>query len=282
MAEKLVLVPEAILSQQHQQQLSSSSENPSQATRLRHHMRPIEKNLSDLDSDIERVLQRDLPDDEKVKRYFVILDRYLEYHKQRTQTRSIPATIKRSTADPSSTPASTAVEPNAEAGQETMLRDDVIATLPKGSRDKADRLLRHMQHSGRFHWDSDGHVYINGQYIRGSNITDLLYEAVHHHPTASSQSVPTTGSVDFYRALDSINVPKTLLNKSARDQLIKSQEQLGADRKSTVEPSTDLEERPSPTQSPKSRSSRRRTALATSSSAGRRQRKSLRLEEYTH
>lgn len=269
MAEKMVMVPETVyLQHQQQQEQSTLAKPPSQATRLRHHLQPIEKNVTDLDTDIERILQRDLPEDEKVKRYFVILDRYLEYHKQRTQNRRGSLTFRKNiSADSVGTELAKSIVLD---GDESSQRESVVSSLPKASRDKADRLMRHMQHSGRVKWDSDGRVYINGRRIEGSNITDLLYEAVHHQPSTASRRLSIPGSNEFYKALDAINVPITLLNKSAREELITAQSTPEKEKLSAF-PTRAAAASPSTSASPKRKRGR-----------STRQAKSLRFEEYTY
>ena len=134
MAEKLVLVPEAILK-----------------SKERSHQQPIEKKISGLDKEIENILQRDIPDDEKVKRYYQALDQYLEYYKQQQIKKPVPVQL-----------ASHSTEPQ-QVGQHT----DILQDLPQSSREKAGRLLRHLQRSPGFKWDSNSRLILDVTLSKG-------------------------------------------------------------------------------------------------------------------
>ena len=108
--------------------------------------------------------------------------------------------------------ASHSTEPQ-QVGQHT----DILQDLPQSSREKAGRLLRHLQRSPGFKWDSNSRLILDGNVIEGSNIIDLIYDAVRQGE--SKHGPGPRGGSDFYRFLQGTNVPSTLLNKPGRQQL---------------------------------------------------------------
>lgn len=218
MAEKLVLVPERLLKRTAPEVQSISH--------------PVARQILDLDKEIEELLRRELPEDEKLKRYSTILERYLEYQKQLRAERKQPVAVRlgegsRESIRPSAGAAESysrvqdAPSSSTEASATSSARlavDGVTRSLPKSFRDKGSRLLQHLQHNSDtdISWDNQGRLVIDGQPVLGSNIVDLVYQAVSPQP----RKVKDLAGVDsFNHLLDRTNVPASLLSKTSWTQL---------------------------------------------------------------
>jgi hypothetical protein len=208
MAEKLVLVPERQLKRTQQETQSVSH--------------PVTRQVLDLDREIEELLRRDLPADEKLKRYSVILERYLEYQKQLRLEGQQPVTVrveeKESTSPSQSRDAKTleqAVEAAASTSPEVSYQS-ITRALPKPYRSKGDRLLQYMQNNSDINWNSQGQLLQSGRVVPDTNIVDLVYDAVSPHP---SREKALPGIEVFHRLLQDSNVPATLLSKSTLSRI---------------------------------------------------------------
>ena len=60
-------------------------------------------------------------------------------------------------------------------------------------------------------WDKTGQVKIEGEIIPGSNISDLVSDAMR-----SRRNFNPTGSKEFFEALNKLNVPKDLVRNEER------------------------------------------------------------------
>ena len=60
-------------------------------------------------------------------------------------------------------------------------------------------------------WDKTGQVKIEGETIPGSNIADLVSDAMR-----SRRNFNPTGSKEFFKALNKLNVPKDLVRNEER------------------------------------------------------------------
>lgn len=219
MAEKLVLVPERLLKRAAPEVQSISH--------------PIARQILELDKEIEELLRRDLPEDEKLKRYSTILERYLEYQKQLRTEGKQPVTVRLRDASRESNhsvvadnsfrdreeASSSSSSPQASTTPPARLAvDSVTRSLPKTFRDRGSRLLQHLQQNvaSDFGWDKQGHLLIDGQPVLGSNIVDLVYQAVSPQPRKVKDLV---GVDSFHQLLERTNVPASLLSKASWTQL---------------------------------------------------------------
>ena len=178
MAEKLVLVPEAILRS---------------AERVQHHQQPVEKKLGDLDKAIDDILQRDIPDDEKVKRYFQVLDRYLEYSKQLQIPKPFPIQITRDKNQ-------VLLADNIPSTSTSDSTEEILRDLPKSAREKGERLLQHLHRFSDVKWDQQGRLILKDNAVEGSNITDLIYHAVKQGRAHQEEEPPGLPGITFFEA----------------------------------------------------------------------------------
>ena len=52
--------------------------------------------------------------------------------------------------------------------------DDLLTSLPLSLRSRAEVILNHLNKHTNLHWNDKGEIIIDGQLIKGSNITDLI------------------------------------------------------------------------------------------------------------
>lgn len=100
----------------------------------------------------------------------------------------------------------------------------ILDSVPKSYRDKARALLKYLIDipSSKISWDRRGLVTIDGSVITGSNISELINDAIRERKT-----VKATGRIQFARLLRDIGTPsnlignRDLLHTYARSQRIK-------------------------------------------------------------
>lgn len=88
--------------------------------------------------------------------------------------------------------------------------------IPKRYREKCEKILKVLENSQIFKWNSDGVIEYKGDIIANSHIADLLLTAV--RPFASKNSNPP-GLNEFIRTIVDLNVPKALLSSPFIKQL---------------------------------------------------------------
>ena len=117
MARKMVLVPENYLSnmqQQHQQRRVQAN--------------PLVRSLSELDSEMDNILSRqDMTDDEKLKLYNQVLQKYLEYDSQRKEKHPLHVKV----VNPSGNSENTDQSNLRQSAKTTQIEDEIIDSVPK-------------------------------------------------------------------------------------------------------------------------------------------------------
>ena len=172
MAQKMLLVPEtSVLQKQHTQ--------------------PIRNRVSRLDTEIGEILERDLPDDEKLKRYSATLDRFLGYFSQ-LQSRPEEKRVE---------------EKKTIKSEEDIER--ILRELPKFVQKKARGILERIRDSDEFDWNHRGRFLRNQEEVPDTNIVDLLRDVLikQHNPP---------GAAGFHTALSQMNVPRSFLLSPAQ------------------------------------------------------------------
>lgn len=153
---------------------------------------PLHRNISALDNDMKTVLQRsDLSDREKVQEYNQVLQRYLEYQDH----------YRFSSQHPMSDP------PSQVAG----IEEDILRTVPKTLRRKAEALLDRIKRHPDMTWNERGEFTYKGKTLSGTNVVDLINDAIRHRKTFQPH-----GWQDFARALRQSNVPQDLIGHRER------------------------------------------------------------------
>lgn len=176
-AKKLVLIDPRVLERQSDKILSTVERQI-----------PIkEKVLSELDSEIKHILERDIPDDEKAKLYQASLSRYISIE----ATDARPTTLK---------------------VEDLPLDIDVIQSIPSTYKARAVRLLDHIKRIPDVTWLRSGELNYRGKIIPESHIVDLINDLLRKRVTLAE--VP--GWRELADALKSSNVPRDLIGNSDR------------------------------------------------------------------
>ena len=178
----MVLVPEQALNRYEQRQRLETS--------------PIMANMLHQDTRMANTLQRDdITSDEKQKLFNAELEQFMELRRQKNYQPPVVRAV------------------NNEEPAEPQLSDaEVVEPIPKTMRTRATALLNRLKtRPDVITWDKAGRVKIEGETIPGSNISDLVSDAMR-----SRKNFNPEGSKEFFEALDKINVPKDLVRNQER------------------------------------------------------------------
>ena len=147
--KRMVLVPEQALNRYEQRQRLETS--------------PIMANMLHKDTQMSNTLQRDdVTNDEKQKLFNAELEQFLELRRQKNYQMPTARVV------------------NNEEPPEPQLSDaDVVEPIPKTMRPRATALLKRLKtRPDVITWDKTGQVKIEGETIPGSNISDLVSDAM--------------------------------------------------------------------------------------------------------
>ena len=97
---------------------------------------------------------------------------------------------------------------------------DVIESVPKSMKNKAERLLQRLKAHPEIKWNSRGELEYQGQLIRNSNITDLVNDVLRKRKSARDP----LGWQTFAEALQNINVPQDLIGNPSRRNYVKTRD----------------------------------------------------------
>ena len=139
-----------------------------------------EKSLCTLDEEIEKTLNSDLPDDEKVKQYVSTLRKFKVYENPKT------------------------VEPK------TISEPDLLESLPPNQQYKAKRLLRLIKDNPDLEWSDDGELIYRQKLMRDSHVTDLFGDAL----AVKKQKERPKAWEEFNDILESSKVPQSLVKRT--------------------------------------------------------------------
>ena len=152
---------------------------------------PVHRTIATLDQDMQAVLDRqDLSDDDKVRHYNQILQRYLEYH-DRLKSTAAPSSLRDATSN--------------------NMEQEVLTLVPDKWKHKAHTILERIKHQPNMSWNERGEFVYNGEVVKGSNIADLVNDVVRHRKTFHPH-----GWQEFARALRQGNVPQDLIGNRKR------------------------------------------------------------------
>lgn len=144
----------------------------------------IDKQLSKLDNDIAQTLNSDLPDDEKAKRYEMILRGY-RYYEHKVSQQKTTQQIEKENED-----------------------DQILESTPSHLRPKAKQLLKRIK--GHTKWTDDGEIQTDDlrDIVPHSNIGELVATAVDRSKIKKKHP---TGFSHFAAALKRADMPKELI-----------------------------------------------------------------------
>ena len=151
---------------------------------------PIHRSIATLDQEMRAILERnDVSDEEKVRLYNQVLQRYLEYH-DHLRTGLVTKTNQ--------------TVPKA-------MQEEVLHTVPKTMRRKAESILERINRNPNMGWNERGEFVFNDKVVRGSNIVDLVNDLIRHR-----KSFQPHGWEEFARALRQSNIPQDLVGNRNR------------------------------------------------------------------
>lgn len=211
--------------------------------RLRHS--PVSKDpMEELHSELNNILSsHNMSDSEKWKRYQQVLERCLRHAEQRRK----PFSFSLDTSQQSEAPegveennfthklnqlvahrvrTASFQEPESHQGVESSSDEagggpstgaSILETVPKTYKSKASVLLQRLLESKEIKWDKEGRVMIKNNLIQGSNISDLINDALRKRKSARKPD----GFAEFYKFLSRINVPNELIGNDDRWNLIR-------------------------------------------------------------
>ena len=160
--------------------------DPKMLERIQAPVNPLHRTLNTLDSDMHSILRRsDMTDEEKVQAYNQILHRYLEY--QRTDKKPVSSTIEEN-------------KPYFD------VEKDVMRTIPKSMKRKAEALLERIKDGLDTSWNERGEFVYKGRTIAGTNMVDLVNDMLRQR-----KGFEPYGRFEFARALRHSNVPQDLV-----------------------------------------------------------------------
>ncbi len=194
-ATKMALVPHDMVDQL--QQITAASE-PS----------PITKAALSLDKEMKDILDRnDLSEDEKIKLYNHILNRYLKVDSQRKQ----PIEMK-FTAESAPQASATSVDASQSSQETSSIEHDVISSVPSTLRKKAERLLGQLRTNRQIiDWNKRGEIITDGSLVKGTHLVDLINDALRKRKNFNPR-----GWKEFNSALSKLNIPQDLIGNPER------------------------------------------------------------------
>ena len=192
----MVLVPQDFVSQQEQHQIVRTN--------------PLVKRLSELDLEMNKILSlKDFSDDEKLKLYNQVLQRYLEFDTQRKEKHPIPVKVipdvkANKMQDIEAKPSSTQ--------KQTTIESEIIESVPKVSRNKAKLLVNKLrQNQDIVYWNDRGELLYDGKPVSGTNIVDLVRDVMGQRKNFQ----PKHGKL-FSKGLARINTPSDWIGNENR------------------------------------------------------------------
>ena len=144
-----------------------------------------EKTLSRIDSAIEDILQSDIPDDEKVKRYTIALNKYraIDQYEPRVS----------------------------ESLKKEDFESDVIQSVPLAQQYKAKRLLDYLKKDPDIQWSDRGELIHRQNLVRNSNVVDLISDLLRKSTTTAPD-----GWQEVAQSLAKSNVAKEFVTNAKR------------------------------------------------------------------
>ena len=158
--KRLVLMPEHM------------AENTTQSKPL---VPPLTSQVNHLDSKMDSLLQRqDITQDEKARLYSQILQCYLNYYKGMSQ----PVRVRVVSSKPTTEKLETQPEP---VDLLDNIETDILESAPPTMKTRARQLVKKLkENKDLITWDDKAQLVYEGKPIPGSNVVDLVNEALRH------------------------------------------------------------------------------------------------------
>lgn len=179
------------------------------------------KNVSSLDGQLSSIVRRtDLSDYDKALMYQEALKKFLSFRKHSREPIKLNIVEKhQSIVRPPGEP-DREEELDETEGSEREIYDttQILKAIPKSYRNKAAQILDIIKHNQDdiISWNSSNELIYNKDIVRGSNVTDLLYDTLR----SQGKSLDPVGWREFFRGLARMNVPEYLVGNPKRRMLI--------------------------------------------------------------
>ena len=161
---------------------------------------PQAVDASHLLKDMGQILQKtDLSEAEKAQKYGETLFK-LQHSLEKTKK---PPSMLSSTDSPKTT--------NTDQAVSVALHDQILQSVPKTMQRKAELLLGMIKNNNNLTWDEQGVVSYKGKRIHGSNIIDLINDAIRQR-----KGVEPRGWKTFSKALHESNIPQEVIGNTSR------------------------------------------------------------------
>lgn len=163
------------------------------------HDSPSASKTISLEDELRQIMNNDvISDDEKIRQYTNVLTKLIKYKSQEYK-QSNGVTMEEEEEKPSSKTIS-------------MLEKEIKKAIPSTLLKNAEIIYERVKaRPDMIRWDEKGELVIRDKIIPGSNLTDLLYDAV----VAKSAGNPI-GFSEFYNVLHDINIPRSVVKKKER------------------------------------------------------------------
>jgi hypothetical protein len=157
------------------------------------HVRPIDESLSNIDSEMMRIMQmQQVPMDVKMRNYNQLLQKYMTMKNIRNQP----------------------IKLEVDDGESSMLvsENEVLDGIPATKKEIARLLFNFIRKQDNITIARNGEVTINGKRIPESNIVDLVHDTIRDRKTFKAP----TGSSPFLKALKDANIPLEYIGNKTR------------------------------------------------------------------
>ena len=190
--KRLVLMPEHM------------AENTTQSKPL---APPLTSQVNHLDSEMDSLLKRqDIAQDEKARLYSQILQRYLNYYDKRM---SQPVRVSVVSSKPTTEKPETQLEP---VDLPDNIKTDILESVPPTMKTRARQLVKKLkENKDLITWDDKAQLVYEGKPIPGSNVVDLVNDALRHRKNFNPH-----GWRLFAKALSDVNIPEGIVRNENR------------------------------------------------------------------
>ncbi|PVD39601.1 hypothetical protein C0Q70_02236 [Pomacea canaliculata] len=174
------------------------------------------QSLTDMDAQMRDILERtDLSLHDKANLYQQTLWRFL------SRTNDTITTTITTTTTTITTPPSPPLPPPPPVVQEDPVEAEVLGSVPKSMKKKAERLLQHFKRNPELTWNDRGEILYEGQAVKNSNLVDLVNDVLRKQKRARSPR----GWETFAKALRRMNVSQDLVGHPDRWKFITEKEE---------------------------------------------------------
>jgi hypothetical protein len=120
-----------------------------------------------------------------------------------------------------------------EAETKDAIEEEILDSVPKTMKTKAELLERKMKADPNIAWSEKGELKYKGETVRGSNVVDLVNDVLHKRKYFNPQGWETFGEV-----LREANVPQNLIGHEDRWRYISQTKRTPRSRKRQQSPSS--------------------------------------------